>query len=57
VMMGQGIKMAGHNAMADCMTDPATRKEFDAIEQSIQFVVKHMPSHGDYLKGYCPSPL
>ena len=57
VMMGQGIQMGGHNAMADGLKDPATQKEMDGIEQSIRYVVEHMPSHGDYLKKYCPASL
>lgn len=56
VMMGQGILMGGHNAMADGLQEPKTAKEIDAIEQSIRFVVQHMPAHGDYLKKYCPAP-
>lgn len=56
VMMGQGIMMGGHNAMADALKGPETAKEIDGIEQSIRFVVQHMPAHGDYLQKYCPSP-
>ena len=56
VMMGQGITMQGRNSMADCMNQPSTREELDAIEQSIRFVVQHMPPHGDYLQKYCPAP-
>ncbi len=56
VMMGQGINMQGHNAMADTVKEPTTRQEIDAMEQSIRFVVQHMPSHGDYLNKYCPAP-
>jgi tryptophan halogenase len=56
VMMGQGIKMGGHNAMADAVKEPTTRREIDEMEKSIQFVVQHMPSHGEYLKQYCPAP-
>ena len=56
VMMGQGIKMGGHNAMADAVKEPTTRREIDEMEKSIQFVVQHMPSHGDYLQKYCPAP-
>ena len=55
VMMGQGIMMGGHNAMADALTEPQTGKELDEIQQSIQFVVQHMPAHGDYLRKYCPA--
>ncbi|ESQ88179.1 tryptophan halogenase [Asticcacaulis sp. AC460] len=55
VMMGQGVTMKGHNAMADTLNDAKTRKEMDGIEKSIQHVVQHMPSHGDYLKKYCPA--
>ena len=56
VMMGQGIKMGGHNAMADAVREPDTRREIDEMEKSIQFVVQHMPSHGEYLNRYCPAP-
>lgn len=55
VMMGQGIMMRGHNAMADAINVPETAKELDAIQQSIQYVVQHMPAHGDYLASYCPA--
>ena len=55
VMMGQGVAMRGHNAMADALKEPDTRKEIDAMEQSIKFVVEHMPPHGDYLQKYCPA--
>lgn len=55
VMMGQGIKMGSHNAMADAVKEPTTRREIDEMEKSIQFVVQHMPSHGEYLKQYCPA--
>jgi tryptophan halogenase len=55
VMMGQGIKMGGHNAMADAVREPNTRREIDEMEKSIQFVVQHMPSHGEYLNRYCPA--
>ena len=56
VMMGQGIMMSGHNAMVNGLAEPKTANEIDAIEQSIRFVVEHMPAHGDYLKKYCPAP-
>lgn len=55
VMMGQGIMMGGHNAMADALKEPQTSKEIDGIAQSIQYVVQHMPTHGDYLRHYCPA--
>ena len=55
VMMGQGIHMGGHNAMAEAVKEPATRKEIDEMEQSIRFVVDHMPTHGEYLAQYCPA--
>lgn len=57
VMMGQGIMMGGHNAMADGLQEPKTANEIDAIEQSIRYVVQHMPAHGDYLRTYCPAPV
>jgi tryptophan halogenase len=57
VMMGQGITMGGHNAMADGLKEPAAAQEIDAIEQSIRYVVQHMPEHRDYLNKYCPAML
>lgn len=56
VMMGQGISMQGHNAMVGTLKEPDTGRELDGIEQSIRFVVQHMPAHGDYLRQYCPAP-
>lgn len=55
VMLGQGVEMKGHNAMADALKEPKTKAEIDEIEQSIRYVVGHMPEHGDYLKKYCPA--
>lgn len=55
VMLGQGVEMKGHNAMADALKEPKTKAEIDEIEQSISYVVGHMPEHGDYLKKYCPA--
>ena len=57
VMMGQGITMQGHNAMADALMSAKTSDELRGIEQSIQFVVQHMPTHSDYLNRYCPAPM
>ncbi|MGB3166011.1 MAG: tryptophan halogenase family protein [Alteraurantiacibacter sp.] len=56
VMMGQRIRMNGHNAMAATLDAAETRKELDEIEKSIRFMVQHMPGHGEYLARYCPAP-
>ena len=56
VMMGQGISMRGHNAMADTLDLARARQELDEMEKSIRFAVQHMPAHIDYLKRYCPAP-
>jgi tryptophan halogenase len=55
VMMGQGIAMQGHNPMADSLDLARTRKEIDEMEQSIRFLVQHMPGHAEYLARYCPA--
>jgi len=55
VLMGQGIAMTGHNPMADSLDIATTRREIDEMEQSIRFLVQHMPGHGDYLARYCPA--
>ncbi|MDE1467598.1 tryptophan halogenase family protein [Aurantiacibacter sp. D1-12] len=56
VMMGQGISMQGHNAMAETLDPVETKKELDEIEKSIRFLVQHMPGHSEYLAKYCPAP-
>lgn len=56
VMMGQGIAMEGHNVMADSISFDKLRGEIDAMEKSIRYVVDTMPTHGDYLRQYCPAP-
>ena len=56
VMMGQGIAMQGHNAMAETLDRAATKRELDEIEKSIRFLVQHMPGHGEFLSRYCPAP-
>jgi len=55
VMMGQGIEMQGHNAMADTFDLDTTKKELDEMEQSIRYLVQQMPGHGQYLQKYCPA--
>ncbi|TMM46247.1 tryptophan halogenase family protein [Qipengyuania marisflavi] len=57
VMMGQGIHMEGHNAMADAMKDTVLKPEFDEMERSIRWLVQHMPGHGEYLAKYCAAPV
>jgi tryptophan halogenase len=57
VMMGQGITMGGHNAMADALDPATTRTEVDEMEKSIRYLVQAMPGHGDYLARYCPAPI
>ena len=57
VMMGQGIRMDGRNAMADALDPAKTRDEVDEMEKSIRYLVQQMPGHGDYLARYCPAPI
>lgn len=56
VMMGQGIRMEGHNPVADTLDRENTLKELNEMEQSIRFAVNQMPGHGDYVARYCPAP-
>lgn len=55
VMMGQRIPMIGHNPVADTMDLAKTRQELDEMEQSIRYVVQHMPPHEQFLAQYCPA--
>ncbi len=53
VMMGQGITMEGHNAMTDAIHGPKLQDEVNEIAKSIDWLVKQLPSHGQYLERYC----
>ncbi|WP_164118534.1 tryptophan halogenase family protein [Sphingorhabdus sp. Alg239-R122] len=55
VMMGQGIEMQGHNAMADAIDFAALKPEIDGMEKSIRYLVQNMPGHGEFLARYCPA--
>ena len=55
VMMGQGIPMAGHNAMADAVEPDRLRSEMDEIEKSVRYLAQKLPTHGEYLARYCPA--
>jgi len=55
VMMGQGVQMGNHNPMAESLVTPKTQEEINEMEQSIRYLVQHMPGHGDYVSRYCPA--
>ncbi len=57
VMMGQGVPMHGHNAMANSVQPERLRGEMDEIEKSVRFLAQKLPSHGDYLSRYCPATM
>ena len=57
VMMGQGIMMGGHNAMAASVPEAKLQEETREMERSIRYLVEHMPSHADYLARYCPTRM
>ena len=56
VMMGQGVFPQTYNPIVDAMDLDKVKDEATEIERSIQFLVGKMPSHGDYLRSYCPAP-
>ncbi len=56
VMMGQGLQMEGHSAIADTLNQGELKAEIDEIEKSIRFLVGHMPSHQEFLQQYCAAP-
>ncbi len=55
VMMGQGIRMDNHHAMADTFDLAKTKNELDEMEKSIRWLVQKMPGHDQYLSQYCPA--
>jgi tryptophan halogenase len=57
VIMGQGIEMGSHNAMADALDPARTAHEVNEMERSIRYLVGAMPGHGEYLARYCPAAL
>lgn len=51
------ITLAGFEqiGMADTLPLAKLRGEIDGIEKSIRYLAGVMPSHGEYLKRYCPA--
>jgi tryptophan halogenase len=41
--------------MADRLGGSDLKVEIDGIEKSIRFLVNQMPTHGQFLKAYCPA--
>lgn len=56
VMMGQGIRMEGHNPMTELLGGPDLDREINGMEKSIRHLVNQMPTHEQFLKAYCPAP-
>lgn len=57
VMMGQGIKPSAYNPAVDALDDSKVKYEFGEIEKSIQYLVSKMPTHGQFIRAYCPSKM
>lgn len=55
VMMGQGLEPQTYNPVVDSLDEAKTAKELDEIEKSIQYLVQNMPTHNEFLNGYCPA--
>lgn len=56
VMMGQGIMPQAYNPTVDALDEAETAREMNEIEKSIQYLVGNMPTHGQFINQYCPSP-
>jgi len=57
VMLGQGIQPGSYSPLVDALDQDNLVKEVDEMEKSIKYVVYHMPSHGEFLKRYCPASI
>jgi tryptophan halogenase len=56
VLMGQGVVPEKCNPLAEALRTPARDHEINEIERSIRYLVQTLPSHEEYLGGYCPAP-
>jgi tryptophan halogenase len=55
VMLGQGIAPRAHHPSADLMDDQELRAFLDGIRARVRRTVAQLPSHQDYVRGYCPA--
>lgn len=55
VMMGQGITPTNFNPMTATLKEPDLSIEVGEVEKSIRFLVNALPSHGDFVRQYCPA--
>ena len=56
VMLGQGIQPAQHHQIADLMGDVELNAFLEDMRQHIERTVAQLPTHADYVNGYCPAP-
>lgn len=55
VMMGQGITPQAYNPSVDALDVKKVTAEFGEVEKSIQYLVSNMPTHGEFIRKYCPA--
>lgn len=53
VMMGQGIMPTSYHPIAAKLSDAELAKFLSTIREGVQRTVRSLPSHGDYVAGYC----
>ena len=53
VMLGQGLEPAGYHPFADTMSDQELKALLARVKSSISQILRHGPSHGEYLDRYC----
>ncbi len=54
VMTGQGITPLRHHPLAEVMSEPELARFMREIKEGVDATVRQLPSHMDYLRGYCP---
>jgi len=55
VMLGQGLDPQAWHRMSELMSEGRLKHELEGLRQGIELAVKRMPSHQDFLGGYCPN--
>jgi len=56
VMMGQGLDPEQHHGAGRILPPAGLKEQLDIIKRSVDTNLNKLPSHEDFIKGYCESP-
>jgi len=57
VMMGQGLDPEQHHGASRVLPAAGLKEQLEIVKKSVDTNLNKLPSHQDFIKKYCPSPI